>query len=347
MHFVDEAKIYVKAGDGGRGCVSFRREKYVPRGGPDGGDGGKGGDVILRASRNLRTLLDFKYQQHHVAERGGHGKGSNRTGRNGQDREILVPAGTVVHDVETGETLADLTEEGDTFVVVRGGKGGRGNARFATATRQAPRYAQEGIAGGELWIRLELKLLADVGIIGLPNAGKSTLISRISAAKPKIADYPFTTLTPNLGVVRYGKEETFVIADIPGLIEGAHEGAGLGIKFLRHVERTSVLLHLLDISREPASDPWRDYEMINRELASFNPAMIEKPQVVAVTKLDLPAARERFRETAPLFREKGIPLFPVSAVTGEGLAALLGEIVRLLKGRETENTPCPEKEKNT
>lgn len=337
MHFVDEATIYVKAGDGGRGCVSFRREKYVPRGGPDGGDGGKGGDVILRASRSLRTLLDFKYRQHHVAERGGHGEGSNRTGRNGGDLEIHVPAGTVIHDGETGEILADLMKEGDLFVIARGGKGGKGNARFATPTRQAPRYAQEGIAGEERWIRMELKLLADVGIIGLPNVGKSTLISRISAARPKIADYPFTTLTPNLGVVRYGNEETFVIADIPGLIEGAHRGAGLGIKFLRHVERTTLLLHLLDISGEPAADPWHDYEMINRELASFDPAMIEKPQVVAVNKLDLPATRERLKKAIPFFRKKGISLFPVSAATGEGLAELLSEIVRALKGRETEN----------
>jgi len=331
MNFVDEAKIYIKAGDGGKGCVSFRREKYVPRGGPDGGDGGKGGDVILRVSPSLRTLLDFKYQQHHVAERGGHGEGSKRTGRNGQDREILVPVGTVVHDGETGEILADLKEEGDFFIIARGGKGGRGNARFATPTRQAPRYAQDGIPGDERWVRLELKLLADVGIIGLPNVGKSTLISRISAARPKIADYPFTTLIPNLGVVRYGEGETFVVADIPGLIEGAHEGAGLGIKFLRHVERTTVLLHVLDISRDPLTDPWRDYELINGELARFNAAMIEKPQVVAVNKLDLPVTRERLKALIPRFKDRGVAVFPVSAATGEGLRELLGEIVRKLK----------------
>lgn len=345
MNFVDEAKIYVKAGDGGKGCVSFRREKYVPKGGPNGGDGGKGGDVILRAFPSLRTLLDFKYQQHHVAERGGHGEGSNRTGKSGQDREIHVPVGTVVHDEETGEVLADLKAEGDYYVIARGGKGGRGNARFATPTRQAPRYAQDGIPGDEKWIRLELKLLADVGIIGLPNVGKSTLISRISAARPKIADYPFTTLTPNLGVVRYGEGETFVIADIPGLIEGAHEGAGLGIKFLRHVERTTVLLHLLDISRDPPPDPWRDYELINRELASFNPAMVEKPQVVALNKLDLPVTRERLTTVISLFRNRGVAVFPVSAATGEGLKELIGEIVRRLNEREMEEPSCREKEK--
>lgn len=347
MNFVDEAKIYVKAGDGGRGCVSFRREKYVPKGGPDGGDGGKGGDVVLRALPSLRTLLDFKYRQHHVAERGGHGEGNNRTGRNGADREILVPVGTVVHDVETGEILADLKEAGESHIVVRGGKGGRGNARFTTPTRQAPRYAQKGISGEEKWIRLELKLLADAGIVGLPNVGKSTLISRISAARPKIADYPFTTLIPNLGVVRYGDGETFVIADIPGLIEGAHGGAGLGFKFLRHVERTTVLVHLLDISRDPEPDPWRDYELINGELASFNAAMIEKPQVVAINKIDLPITRERLKTVIPLFRNRGIAVFPISAATGEGLKELVGEIAGKLNKSGTEGPTCQKNEKTS
>jgi len=330
MKFIDEAKIYVKAGDGGRGCVSFRREKYVPRGGPNGGDGGKGGDVIITASEGFRTLLHLKYNQHHMAKRGSHGEGSNRTGRNGRNIDIMVPAGTIVKDAETNEVLADLTKDGETFVVARGGLGGRGNARFATSTNRAPRYAQSGIAGEEKWITLELKLLADVGIIGLPNAGKSTFISRISAAKPKIADYPFTTLTPNLGVVRYGEFKSFVIADIPGLIEGAHRGMGLGTKFLRHVERTSVLLHMIDISKEPYTGAWNDYETINNELEQFDSSMMEKRQIVAINKIDLPVTRERIKKTIELFKKKGITLFPLSAVTGEGVKDLIGEIARTI-----------------
>jgi len=324
MNFVDEAKIYIKAGDGGKGCVSFRREKYVPRGGPDGGDGGKGGDVILRVSPSLRTLLDFKYQQHHVAERGGHGEGSKRTGKNGQDREILVPVGTVVHDSETGEILADLKEEGDFYIIARGGKGGRGNARFATPTRQAPRYAQEGIPGDERWIRLELKLLADVGIIGLPNVGKSTLISRISAARPKIADYPFTTLIPNLGVVRYGEGETFVVADIPGLIEGAHEGHGLGIEFLRHIERTRVLLHVLDAAALDGVSPLDAYHTLRDELTQYGHALKDRPHIVAANKVDLPDAQDALDE---LRENIDAPVYPISAATGEGIQELLRALV--------------------
>ncbi len=326
MKFIDEAKIYVKAGDGGRGCVSFRREKFVPRGGPDGGDGGHGGDVIVRACASRRTLLDYKFRQHHVAKHGGHGEGAKRSGRDSEDVEILVPVGTIVRDAETGEILADLTADGEFFMVAKGGMGGRGNARFATATRQAPRFAQPGIPGEERWITLELKLLADVGIIGLPNVGKSTFISRVSAARPKVADYPFTTLVPHLGVVRFSEDDTFVVADIPGLIEGAHEGLGMGTRFLRHVERTSVLLHILDISDESHRGAWRDYELINRELGLFSPNLLKKPQVVAVGKTDLPLTRERMKKEIDIFTKKGIKLHAFSAATGEGIPALLREI---------------------
>jgi len=327
MKFIDEAKIYVKAGDGGRGCVSFRREKFVPRGGPDGGDGGRGGDVIIRASLGRRTLLDFKYRQHYVAKHGGHGEGSKRTGRDSDDVEIIVPVGTVIRDAETGELLADLAANGASIIIAKGGRGGRGNARFATATRQTPRFAQPGIPGEERWITLELKLLADVGIIGLPNVGKSTFISRISAARPKIADYPFTTLVPHLGVVPYGDHESFVIADIPGLIEGAHEGLGMGMQFLRHIERTSVLLHIIDISAESYQGAWHDYELINRELGLFSPDMLKKPQVVAIGKLDLPVTRERLKNDIDIFAQKGIDLLCFSAATGEGVPEALGKLI--------------------
>jgi len=331
MKFIDEAKIYVKAGDGGRGCVSFRREKYVPKGGPDGGDGGKGGDVIIRASRGYRTLLHLKYNQHHVAKRGSHGEGSNRTGKNGQDAEVMVPVGTVVKDAESDTVLADLIEEGQAFIIAGGGLGGRGNARFATPTNRAPRYAQPGVEGEERWINLELKLLADAGIIGFPNVGKSTLISRISAAKPKIADYPFTTLTPNLGVVQYGNHESFVVADIPGLIEGAHLGMGLGTKFLRHVERTSVLVHIIDVAKEPYTGGWKDYEIINNELFRFSPSMAEKKQIVAINKCDLTVTKERLTEEIRKFRQNDINVFPISAVTGEGTKELIREIAISIK----------------
>ncbi len=330
MKFIDEAKIYVKAGDGGRGCVSFRREKFVPRGGPDGGDGGHGGNVVIRASLSRRTLLDLKYRQHHVAKHGGHGEGSKRTGRDSQDVEIVVPVGTVVRDAASGELLADLTADGIVFIVAKGGMGGRGNARFATATRQVPRFAQPGIPGEERWITLELKLLADVGVIGLPNVGKSTFVSRVSAARPKIADYPFTTLVPHLGVVRYGDQESFVIADIPGLIEGAHEGLGMGMQFLRHVERTAALLHILDISQESYQSAWHDYTLINRELELFSPAMREKRQVVAIGKLDLPVTRERMKKEVDTFAQKGIKLFAFSAATGEGVPEVLRELTTLI-----------------
>jgi GTP-binding protein len=327
MKFIDEAKIYVKAGDGGRGCVSFRREKFVPHGGPDGGDGGHGGDVIISASLSRRTLLDHKFRQHHVAKHGGHGKGSKRTGRNSDDVEIVVPVGTIIRDAGTGELLADLTTDGAVFIVAKGGMGGRGNARFATATRQVPRFAQPGIPGEERWITLELKLLADVGIIGMPNVGKSTFISRVSAARPKIADYPFTTLVPHLGVVQYGDHESFVIADIPGLIEGAHEGQGMGMQFLRHVERTSVLFHIIDISKESYQSAWHDYEMINHELEFFSPDILKKKQVVAISKLDLAVTRERLKKEIDIFKQKGIQILCFSAVTGEGVQEVLHELI--------------------
>jgi GTP-binding protein len=330
MKFIDEAKIYVKAGDGGRGCVSFRREKFVPRGGPDGGNGGKGGDIIMRASESHRTLLDLKYKQHHRVKHGGHGKGADRTGRNSPDVEIIVPVGTLVKDAETGEIIADLAADGETAIVAKGGSGGKGNAWFATSTNQAPRHAQDGIKGEERWITLELKLLADVGIIGLPNVGKSTFISKVSAAKPKIADYPFTTLVPHLGVVKYGNLQTFVIADIPGLIKGAHAGMGMGTRFLRHVERTSVLLHILDISHESHSEAWQDFETVNRELTLFSPSLGEKPQVVAINKIDLTITRDRFKKEFDIFQRNGIKVLAFSAITCEGVDSVINEITRKL-----------------
>jgi len=330
MKFVDEVKIYTKAGHGGPGCVSFRREKYVPRGGPDGGEGGKGGDVIFRAAESHRTLLDLKYQQHYIAKNGGHGSGNNRSGKSSPDLEIIVPVGTVVKDFETGELLADLSVVGQTYIVCHGGIGGKGNAHFATSTHQTPRFAQEGMEGEEHWLKLELKLLADVGIVGFPNSGKSTFISRVSAAKPKIADYPFTTLTPHLGVVKHRDSKSFVLADIPGLISGAHEGHGMGIQFLKHVERTSLLLHIIDISMEPDENAWKNYQAINRELGFYNQELLTKPQIVALNKIDLPQVRDRIKKDVALFRKKGIILHPFSAATGEGITEILNKIIETL-----------------
>ncbi|HHI97261.1 MAG TPA: GTPase ObgE [Thermodesulfatator atlanticus] len=327
--FIDQVKIYVKAGDGGPGCVSFRREKYVPRGGPDGGDGGKGGDVVLVASSQLHTLYDFYHQTHFRAENGRPGMGKKMKGRDGRDLILYVPVGTVVRDAETGEILYDFTREGERFVVARGGRGGRGNARFATPTRQAPRFAEPGEPGEERWIILELKLIADVGLVGLPNAGKSTLLSRITAAKPKIADYPFTTLTPNLGVVKLSEERTFVVADIPGLIEGAHKGVGLGLDFLRHIERTKVLLYVLDVSK--GEEVKKDFELLRKELAHYHPSLLEKPSAVALNKIDLVADRERLAPLKAYFEEKGYPVYLISAVTGEGIKELLEGLWRLVR----------------
>ncbi|BCR03601.1 GTPase Obg [Desulfuromonas versatilis] len=326
MNFVDEVKIHAKAGDGGRGCLSFRREKFIPLGGPDGGDGGHGGDVWLRVDSGLSTLLDFRYRVHYKAERGGHGMGKNMHGKSGAPLYITVPPGTLVYDEETGELLADLVEPGQELLLLKGGMGGRGNARFATSTNRAPRHVQPGTPGEERWLRLELKLLADVGLVGMPNAGKSTLISSVSAARPKIADYPFTTLVPNLGVVRYGGHKTFVMADIPGLIEGASEGHGLGTRFLRHVERTDLFLHLVDASGMQQQEPIEQFEVINRELEHHNPEMLEKTQFVVMTKMDIPEARQLAEQTRPWFEQQGYRVFAISAVTGEGLRELVEAI---------------------
>ena len=328
VKFIDEAKIYVKAGDGGRGCVSFRREKYVPRGGPDGGDGGNGADVILIARRNMSSLLDHRYQQRYKAKRGVHGKGKDQHGKNAEDLFIPVPMGTMIKDFESGAFYGDLTEEGQTLVVAKGGRGGKGNARFVTPTNQAPKEAQPGTPGQEKTLKLELKLLADVGLLGFPNAGKSTLISRVSAARPKIADYPFTTLVPNLGVVSYGDGATFILADIPGLIEGAHEGAGLGIQFLRHIERTKILVHLLDLSPMTQRDPIEDYAAMNRELNSYNEELSKTPQIVALNKIDITEAREILETIEKHFSDLGIKTFPISSATGEGTKELVWEVAK-------------------
>lgn len=324
--FYDRAKIYVKAGNGGNGAVSFRREKYVPRGGPDGGDGGRGGNVYLRVDPQLNTLIAFSYQQHFRAESGEPGRGKNQSGRDGADLYIDVPPGTVVYDDETGELIGDLVEPGEVVLVARGGIGGRGNQHFATATRQAPRFAEKGEPGEERWLRLELKLLADVGLVGVPNAGKSTLLAASSAARPKIADYPFTTLEPVLGVVTIPGRDggSFVMADIPGLIAGAAHGAGLGHEFLRHVERTRVLLHVLDGSGGlEGRDPLDDFETVNAELAAYSPELPSKPQVVAINKIDLPEARDNVPRLAAVLEARGFPVFPISAATGTGVGELL------------------------
>lgn len=337
MKFVDEVKVHVRGGHGGAGCVSFRREKFVPKGGPDGGDGGRGGDVILRAATSHHTLLDLKYQQHLFAKNGGHGSGNNRSGRGAEDMIVDVPVGTVVLDFETGEVLADLTAAGQTYIVGAGGIGGKGNAHFKSSTHQTPRFAQDGMEGVERLIKLELKLLADVGLIGFPNAGKSTFISHVSAARPKIADYPFTTLTPHLGVVKHGDAPSFVVADIPGLISGAHEGVGMGIQFLRHVERTTVLLHIIDISDEEHANAWKNFTAINSELELYNPQLIEKPQIVALNKIDLPEVRGKVKKTVAQFLKKGIILHPFSAVTGQGLQEILNKIITLLSKTDPLN----------
>ena len=330
--FIDEAVIYVKAGDGGNGCLAFRREKFVPRGGPSGGDGGRGGDITLVSSEHYNTLLHFRFNPEHKAQRGRHGEGSNRTGHHGTSLEVPVPVGTVVFDADTGEQVHDFVTAGDRFLVARGGRGGRGNARFATSTHQAPTEHEPGSPGEERRLRLELKLLADVGLVGFPNAGKSTLISRISAARPKIADYPFTTLEPHLGVVALGDQRTFVVADIPGLIEGAHEGHGLGTRFLRHVERTRLLVHLVDVSEATGRDPVRDFEVVTAELASFSEELARKPVIVVATKLDAAQDPERLESLRRMAVEKDLAFYAISSVTGQGLEELkfaMGE--RVLK----------------
>ncbi|HTP89648.1 MAG TPA: GTPase ObgE [Bryobacteraceae bacterium] len=324
MKFIDEAIITVKAGDGGNGCMAFRREKYVPRGGPSGGDGGRGGDVAMVATDH-NTLLHFRFNPEHTAQRGRHGEGSNKSGKEGTSIELPVPIGTVVTDADTGELLHDFSHKGDRFIVAKGGRGGRGNQHFATPTHQAPTEHEPGKPGEFRRLRLELKLLADVGLVGFPNAGKSTLISRISAAKPKIADYPFTTLVPNLGVVLVD-DRTFVVADIPGLIEGAHEGAGLGIQFLRHVERTKLLVHLVDVSDLTGRDPVNDFDVIRHELASFSDEMEHKPMIVVASKIDAAQDPDRLESVRRLAADRGLPFFAISAVTGQGLDDLLRAI---------------------
>jgi GTP-binding protein len=326
--FIDRAKIRVHGGNGGNGVTAFRREKFVPRGGPSGGDGGRGGDVWIQADAALNTLLHLKYNPLHVAGRGMHGEGSNRSGKEGNEAIVRVPVGTQVFDPHTNELLCDLSAEGQRWLAARGGRGGFGNAHFATSTNRAPRYHQEGSAGEEFEFQLELKLLADVGLVGFPNAGKSTFISTVSAAHPKIADYPFTTLEPHLGVVDMGDFRTFVIADIPGLIEGAHEGHGLGDRFLRHIERTKLLLHLVDVSSASGRDAVTDYEVIIRELAAYDPRLAERAQFVVATKLDAlddPSRLERLRERA---HEDGHTFFAISAVAGTGVRDLLIAIAR-------------------
>jgi GTP-binding protein len=320
--FIDEVKIRVKAGDGGNGCMAFRREKFVPRGGPSGGDGGHGGDVTLVSSEHYNTLLHFRFNPEHEAQRGRHGEGSNRTGHDGVSIEVPVPVGTVVYDAATAEVLHDFTTPADRFLAARGGRGGRGNARFATSTHQAPREHEPGKPGDERLLRLELKLLADVGLAGFPNSGKSTLISRISAARPKIADYPFTTLEPQLGMVRLSGDKSFVVADIPGLIEGAHLGHGLGIRFLKHIERTKLLVHLVDVSEGSGRDPVHDFEVVMRELASFSEALAAKPMLVVATKMDVAQDPARVQSLRDLASERGLPFHAISSVTGYGIERL-------------------------
>ncbi|TKB76450.1 MAG: GTPase ObgE [Nitrospira sp.] len=329
--FVDEVRIVVKAGSGGNGVVTFRREKFVPRGGPDGGDGGNGGSVVMAASRRLTTLLDLRYQQHYEARDGSRGQGSNCHGKTAPDVVIPVPLGTLILDDATGEILADLVTEDQPYIVARGGKGGRGNSHFATSTNQVPTRFEPGQPGQTRWLKLELKLLADVGLVGLPNAGKSTLIAAISAARPKIADYPFTTLVPNLGMVRWGEDRGFVVADIPGLVTGAHEGKGLGFQFLRHIDRTSFLLHLVDVSLWATEEPVSSFETMRHELASFDESMTSKPFAVVATKLDI-RSEERLEALRAYCRRHQFPFHAISAATREGVDELVAYV-----GRQVES----------
>ena len=335
MKFVDQVHIFVKGGDGGNGAVAFHREKYIDKGGPSGGDGGNGGSVIFEADPQLTTLLDFRFQQRHVARSGAHGMGSDMNGRAGEDTTLKAPLGTLVRDEETNELLKDLSTPGELWVVAKGGNGGWGNMNFATSTRQTPRFAKDGQIGQERKLVLELKLLADVGLLGFPNAGKSTFISRISAARPKVADYPFTTLVPNLGVVDYRERRSFVVADIPGLIEGASEGHGLGHQFLRHVERCRVLVHLVDLSAgDEGRDPVKDFDILNRELQKYSAILADKPQLVVANKLDLPHAREVLPAFVEKMKKRGIKVFELSGATGEGAQAVLDACARILFANE-------------
>lgn len=336
MKFIDEVTLFCASGHGGAGCVSFRREKFIPFGGPNGGDGGRGGDVIFEATSSLSTLLELRHKPHQKAERGRHGMGKDRHGAAGADLVIKVPVGTLIKDAETDEELADLTEDGQRIVLLKGGRGGQGNARFATATNKAPKFAQPGEEGEERKLRLELKLMADVGLLGLPNAGKSSLIAKVSAARPKVADYPFTTLAPSLGVVAYKNFRSFVMADIPGIIEGAHTGAGLGHRFLKHLERSGMLVHLVDISGLPESDPFASFEAVNRELMLFSEELGNKAQIVVLTKMDLPEAQEHCEQAVAWFAERQVPVYPISSATGQGIEALLDAIARRLWSQPQE-----------
>lgn len=328
--FIDRTKIRIQGGHGGNGVTAFRREKFVPRGGPSGGDGGRGGDVWLEADESLNTLLHLRYNPEHIAERGRHGEGSNCSGRDGEDKVVRVPVGTQVFDARSGELLKDFTEDGERWLAAKGGRGGFGNSHFTSSTNRAPRYHQEGSAGDELELQLELKLLADVGLVGFPNAGKSTLISTISAAKPKIADYPFTTLEPHLGVVDLGEYRTFVVADIPGLIEGAHKGAGLGDRFLRHVERTKLLLHLVDVSSLSGRDAVSDYETINRELQAYDARLAARPQIVVATKIDALDEPERLESLKRQALADGRPFYAISSATKQGVRELVNAVAHAL-----------------
>ena len=341
--FIDRVKIRVKAGDGGNGVTAFRREKFVPRGGPSGGDGGVGGSVLLESDEGLNTLLHLRYNPEHKAERGRHGEGSNRYGKDGEDAIVKVPVGTQVFDAATNELIFDFTEVGQRFRAAKGGKGGWGNSHFATPTKQAPKYHYNGRPGEEKELQLELKLIADVGLVGYPNAGKSTLISVISAAKPKIADYPFTTLEPNLGVVDMGDYRTFVVADIPGLIEGASQGAGLGDRFLRHVERTKLILHLVDVSSLSGRDPVADYEIINRELGNYDVDLAARPQMVVATKIDALDDPERVENLRKRAKKDRRQFFEISSVTNVGVKQLVNRVAEVLKELATENTESSEK----
>lgn len=334
MAFIDEAKFYVKAGDGGNGCVSFRREKFVPKGGPDGGDGGDGGSVIIEASGRLFSLIDFRYRSHFLAERGTNGQGKKKHGRKGKNAILSVPVGSLIKDAETGEILADLVHDKDQYIAARGGKGGGGNVHFASSQNRTPRVAGKGKPGEERWFRLELKLLADVGLIGLPNAGKSTLLSKLSAANPKIASYPFTTLEPQLGVLQLDYGMSCILADIPGLIEGAHEGAGLGHKFLKHIERTRILLHVIDASGE-GDAPIEDFRLLENELRHYNEELVGREYLVVLNKTDLITDNKRLTELQKIFEDQKLKTVVISALTGEGLETLKSDLADILEAKKT------------